>query len=192
MAKKNNAVQIICFIIGLLVFIGAIGGLSFLTNNFTTEPATLFVDIDGKVVKGSTDEIIFNTQKTMFKVTNLSGQGYDVKIIPSVNDELDFAYKLNGKEVWYSNESQDFTKCFDIEYLDNGFSIDFANLKMSEILQTMYPQYTVSDVPDMKAGSYFTLVIIDKGNENNQLRIALNNILNIAVTGVEIQEEILL
>lgn len=190
--KNNNIIKVVSYLLVLLILVGIIGCIAFLTNNFTQEPATMLVQVNGQLVKGNVDSIVFNkTSPAVFKVLNLSGQGYTIQIVPEVTDDLDFQFKLGDETVWFSSDQSDYSSVFDITETEDGFEIDFSKCKMADILTAKYPEYVVSEVPNPSSGSYFTLVIKDKGT-NSQVRIALNNILDVAVEGVELDEELII
>lgn len=186
--KKTSVFKFISYIIVILILVGVLGSIAFLTNNFTQEPATMLVQVNGHFIKGNVDSIVFDkTSPAAFKVLNLSGQGYTIQIIPEVVDDLDFQFKLGDETVWFSSDQSDYSSVFDITETEDGFEIDFSKCKMTDILTAKYPEYVVSEVPNPSSGSYFTLVIKDKGT-NSQVRIALNNILDVAVEGVELDK----
>lgn len=186
--KKTGVFKFISYILVILILVGVIGCIAFLTNNFTQEPATMLVQVNGQLVKGNVDSIVFDkTSPAVFRVLNLSGQGYTIQIIPEVADDLDFEFKLGDETVWFSADQSDYSSVFDITETEDGFEIDFSKCKMADILIAKYPEYVVSEVPNPTSGSYFTLVIKDKGTKS-QVRIALNNILDVAVEGVELDK----
>lgn len=190
--KNNNIIKVVSYLLVLLILVGIIGCIAFLTNNFTQEPATMLVQVNGQLVKGNVDSIVFDkTSSAVFKVLNLSGQGYTIQIVPEVTDDLDFQFKLGDETVWFSSDQSDYSSLFNITETEDGFEIDFSKCKMADILTAKYPEYVVSEVPNPSSGSYFTLVIKDKGT-NSQVRIALNNILDVAVEGVELDEELII
>lgn len=186
--KKTSVFKFISYIIVILILVGALGAIVFLTNNFTQKPATMLVEVNKQLIKGNVDSIVFDkTSPAVFKVLNLSGQGYTIQIVPEVTDDLDFQFKLGEETVWFSSDQSDYSSVFDITETEDGFEIDFSKCKMADILTAKYPEYVVSEVPNPSSGSYFTLVIKDKGT-NSQVRIALNNILDVAVEGVELDK----
>lgn len=188
MKVKMSIFKVISYILIVIIFIGIIGGIAYLTNNFTKEPSTMLVQVNGKVVKDNVDSIVFDkTSPAVFKVLNLSGQGYTIQILPEVTDELDFQFKLNDEIVWFSSDQTDYSSVFDISEIKDGFEIDFSKCKMVDILTAKYSEYNVSEVPNPSSGSYFVLVIKDKGT-GSQVRIALNNILDVSVEGVSLDK----
>ena len=188
MKKRGSFYKVLSYIIVIFILVGVIGGIAFLTNNFTQEPATMIVEVNGQFVKGSVDSIVFDkTSPAVFKVLNLSGQGYTIQIVSEVTDDLDFQFKLGDETVWFSSDQSDYSSVFDITETEDGFEIDFSECKMADILTAKYSDYVVSEVPNPSSGSYFALVIKDKGT-NSQVRIALNNILDVAVEGVELDK----
>lgn len=192
MKKRGSFYKVLSYIIVILILVGVLGAIAFLTNNFTQKPATLLVQVNGQLIKGNVDSIVFDkTSPAVFKILNLSGQGYTIQIVPEVTDDLDFEFKLGDETVWFSSDQSDYSSVFDITETEDGFEIDFSKCKMADILTAKYPEYDVSAVLNPSSGSYFTLVIKDKGT-NSQVRIALNNILDVAVEGVELDEELII
>lgn len=192
MKKRGSFYKVLSYIIVIFILVGVLGAIAFLTNNFTQKPATLLVQVNGQLIKGNVDSIVFDkTSPAVFKVLNLSGQGYTIQIVPEVTDDLDFEFKLGDEVVWFGADQSDYSSVFDITETEDGFEIDFSKCKMADILTAKYPDYAVSEVPNPSSGSYFTLVIKDKGT-NSQVRIALNNILDVAVEGVELDEELII
>lgn len=188
MKKRGSFYKVLSYIIVIFILVGVLGAIAFLTNNFTQKPATLLVQVNGQLIKGNVDSIVFDkTSPAVFKVLNLSGQGYTIQIVPEVTDDLDFQFKLGDETVWFSSDQSDYSSVFDITETEDGFEIDFSKCKMADILTAKYPEYVVSEVPNPSSGSYFALVIKDKGT-NSQVRIALNNILDVAVEGVELDK----
>lgn len=188
MKKRGSFYKVLSYIIVIFILVGVLGAIAFLTNNFTQKPATMLVQVNGHLIKGNVDSIVFDkTSLAAFKVLNLSGQGYTIQIVPEVTDDLDFQFKLGDETVWFSSDQSDYSSVFDITETEDGFEIDFSKCKMTDILTAKYPEYVVSEVPNPSSGSYFTLVIKDKGT-NSQVRIALNNILDVAVEGVELDK----
>ena len=192
MKKRGSFYKVLSYVIVIFILVGVLGAIAFLTNNFTQEPATMLVQVNGQLIKGNVDSIVFDkTSPAVFKVLNLSGQGYTVQIVPEVTDDLDFQFKLGDEIVWFGSDQSDYSSVFDITETEDGFEIDFSKCKMADLLTAKYPEYVVSEVPNPSSGSYFTLVIKDKGT-NSQVRIALNNILDVAVEGVELDEELII
>lgn len=192
MKKRGSFYKVLSYIIVIFILVGVLGAIAFLTNNFTQKPATLLVQVNGQLIKGNVDSIVFDkTSPAVFKVLNLSGQGYTIQIVPEVTDDLDFQFKLGDETVWFSSDQSDYSSLFNITETEDGFEIDFSKCKMADILTAKYPEYVVSEVPNPSSGSYFTLVIKDKGT-NSQVSIALNNILDVAVEGVELDEELII
>lgn len=188
MKKRGSFYKVLSYIIVIFILVGVLGAIAFLTNNFTQKPATLLVQVNGQLIKGNVDSIVFDkTSPAVFKVLNLSGQGYTIQIVPEVTDDLDFQFKLGDETVWFSSDQSDYSSVFDITETEDGFEIDFSKCMMADILTAKYPEYVVSEVPNPSSGSYFALVIKDKGT-NSQVRIALNNILDVAVEGVELDK----
>ncbi len=187
--RVNKILSTISYIFIVIVLVGAIGAVAFLTNNFTKAPTSFIVEVNGKIIKATAEITPSKTSPTTFKVVNFSGQGYDVKIVQDVEEDLLFTYSLNGEEVYF-DMCGDFTKCFNIQKNEDNFVIDFSSCNMKSLLSAYHSGSTVSDVPNIPTGKYFSLYVIDKSNSKNQVKISLLNITDIEVIGVEVQGEL--
>ena len=63
--KNNNIIKVVSYLLVLLILVGIIGCIAFLTNNFTQEPATMLVQVNGQLVKGNVDSIVFQQVPAM-------------------------------------------------------------------------------------------------------------------------------
>ncbi len=190
MARKKSYIQSFVYLIVVILLIGVIGAVAYFTNNFTTEPNVIIVTVDSKILLN--DSIIepSKNEPTTFSITSMFGQGVELKVVQSVDSDKDFSYKVDGSEVYFSS-TENFTSFFDITSKEGSFVIDFSNVTMKYLLTKYHNGATVTDVPIVPSGVYFSLVFIDSSNTSNTLNVGLKNITNIAVTGVDLQEELL-
>ena len=126
--KKTNNIWVILAM--LIVLIGGIGGIGYLTNWFTSDVKTFTVEYAGRqLVRDCTDLKV--EPDSMFKINTLSEKtpDYTVKIYASGTKEKYFENMIGEEKIsWYENivsqkGMNDFTEYFDIEKTADAFTL---------------------------------------------------------------------
>ena len=155
---KNSTIKIITYIIIILVAVLAIGFAMFITNGFTENPKSFYVDINGDKVASTASGYLLEKDKPLkCKVKFLSSdkKGYSVQILSAKSD---FTYFVDGKKNAFTGE-EDFTDCFVITKTGDDFTVETVGNLIS-VLQSKNSDtkvnYDRKAVPDE---DLFTLVI---------------------------------
>lgn len=155
---KNSTIKIITYIIIILVAVLAIGFAVFITNGFTENPKSFYVDINGDKVASTASGYLLEKGKPLkckVKFLSLDKKGYSVQILSAKSD---FTYFVGGKKCGFTGE-EDFTDCFVITKTGEDFSVETVG-NFIAVLQGKNPDtkvnYDRKAVPDE---DLFTLVI---------------------------------
>ena len=155
---KNSTIKIITYVIIILVAVLAIGFAVFITNGFTENPKSFYVDINGNKVASSAGGYLLEKDKPLkCKVKFLSSdkKSYNVRVLSAKSD---FTYCVDGKKNAFTGE-EDFTDCFVITKTGEDFTVETVGNLIS-VLQSKNPDtkvnYDRQAVPDE---DLFTLVI---------------------------------
>ncbi len=175
--KVRKASAIVVYILLILAVIALICFVARFTNGGTTEFKTFYIQVGNEMytekgeVRLSLSPVRFDVKYTFGSLTG-DNSGYDLRIIPCVNDETDFAFKVDGQTYIYSQE-EDLTKAFDIVRDDKGFTITSGNTDMTMILQRLYAGKSVEmlDV-DASKNVYFNLLVTNY-NKTQTIEIGL-------------------
>ena len=161
---KNSTIKIITYIIIILVAVLAIGFAVFITNGFTENPKSFYIDINGDKVASSAGGYLLEKDKPLkCKVKFLSSdkKSYTVQILSTKSD---FTYFVDGKKNSFTGE-EDFTDCFVITKTDDDFTVETVGNLIS-VLQSKNPDtkvdYDRKTVPDE---DLFTLVITSESDK---------------------------
>lgn len=155
---KNSTIKIITYVVILLVAVLAIGFAVFITNGFTENPKSFYVDINGdKVASTASGYLIEKDKPLKCKVKFLSSdkKGYSVQVLSAKSD---FSYFVDGKKCGFTGE-EDFSDCFVITKTGDDFTVETVG-NLIAVLQSKNPDtkvnYDRKTVPDE---DLFTLVI---------------------------------
>ena len=155
---KNSTIKIITYVIIILVAILAIGFTVFITNGFTENPKSFYVDINGDKVASSAGGYLLEKDKPLkckVKFLSLDRKNYTVQILSAKSD---FTYFVDGKKCEFTGE-EDFTDCFVITKTGDDFTVETVG-NLYSVLQSKNPDtkvdYDRKTVPDEEL---FTLVI---------------------------------
>lgn len=170
--KKTNKIWVILAVV--IVLIGAIGGIGYLTNWFTSDVKTFMVEMDGRrIVRDCTGLTI--ESGASFEIKNISdGADYDVKIYASGTETNDFSFYL-GKEKtsWQEIKNDDFTSAFDIEKSKSGFVLSYESIR--GILKKRYVGFGIYVETKPEDLNNLFLMIITSGDSKISLGFTLSD-----------------
>ena len=169
---STNVVTIILYVVLVLAVLGGIGAVGYFTSGFTSDFQTFFLRESGENIIGSRSEMEFVDDCIyLFEVKYTFGElakqktGYSVKVVPYITDN-DFTFMVNDEEHLFS-ELNDLTKCFDIEYGNESFTIA-GNAQVQYILERYYDGATVTiNEPIMEMHDYYTMVVYSYNKKAN-------------------------
>lgn len=161
MTKKSNSI-VSSIVIVVLVFL-CIGFFSVFTNGFTTGLKTFYLTYNGeRIINNRKDFEIFigDSYKFDVKYTLGGNAGYEVKVLPTDDRNLDFDFIVNG-QIEHFSEVQDLTKGFLIEKNEDSFILS-ATKDIDEILRTVYGTDNMTEVESVvdTGKIYFTLQVM--------------------------------
>ena len=187
MRARKKGKSIFKIIIVILLSAILLGSLTYIIKNFdeiTENVGNIFnnnnlsIDYQGETISGRATDLRFTPGEDNELALN-NAQDYTIRITPAAGVDFDFIVDSN----YYSFAAEnDFTTCFDIT--ENEYSIVInSSFTMDEILQNKYPGSKLEFIADFEDIDYFTLTIESAGET-----IALDFGCNLAVSGVELQE----
>ena len=188
MKKKKNFVNFLFSVLVLLLLIGAYFGVSYFSNNFTTEIKTFYLACGVEGVEKE-KEMIINDDESYdlfmgipyhFDVNytfSANDGDYSVRVIPFFEDVSDFRFLVNGKTKRYS-DIPDLSAGFKIEK-NQGYFTFMITQDLQGVLQTVYETRNISEVKSFvdSDSSYFAIVVssID-GSKNLTLGINVKSL----------------
>ncbi len=187
--------KVVTYILVLLVLVAIVGLVVKFTGGFTSEFKTFYVSVDGKDVLTSANGFYMTPKEPLtvdvkytFAQAGGDANGYSVKVVPSVIENKDFDFMLNGDVYSYQAET-DLTAGFEIERSENSFTVTPKGATVTEILQAVYPTYTVGECSENGYTDMYSLVVT---SYNGKASVTLNFSIPTGVFGVTLdQTEIL-
>lgn len=193
--KKNKVAKVASYVVVVLLLAAVCGAIAYFTNGFTSDFKTFYVESNGSSYLANTTNYVLSQEdenrfdvKYTFGAINKEISGYTVKIVPSVANDNDFDFTVDG-EVYSFGAEIDLTKCFNIKCYDSYFTID-GDFTMQGILEKAYPNQAVSvNVEDVNWEVDNFAIEVYSYNGEAVIKIGFHNYA--AVTGVELQEELI-
>ena len=193
MAKRNGTkiATVISSILLLVLFVGMLTFLLKETNNLTTNPGALYVEVDGeRISSNKDDQAISYGKEYRFDVgyaldIDSQKKEYTVSIVPNVTDDTSFDFKVNND--LYSYEGiNDLNQGFNVQIYDDYFTIK-ATSDLPEIVKGIFPNATISGVPNTINSeiSYYKIIISSK-DKSQSLEITFHLVGNLILDKYEV------
>lgn len=188
-SAKQTAGKVIAGILIVLVLVAVIGVIVYFTGGFTSDFKTFYVSVDGKDVLASAGGYKISKEtpltvdvKYTFGSAGGDVSGYSVKVVPHVVEGKDFDFTLDDQVYSFQAET-DLTAGFDIQRDETSFTITpkTENGDVSEILQAVYPNNTISGCEGMGYEDMYSLIVT---SYNGKASVALYFYIDQLVTGV--------
>ena len=162
--------KLIAWIVIVLMLIGSIGAIAYYTNGFRSGYKSFYLTVNGDKVmtsaKGYNATIIEPLMvEVKYSLGDDSSGDYSVKIVPNQISGKDFDFTLNDDVYSYQGE-KDLTAGFDIKYAENSFTVTPKG-GLNEIMQAIYPSYTVGDLTGCGYENMFLLVVTSYDGEQS-------------------------
>ena len=193
MAKRNGTkiATVISSILLLVLFVGMLTFLLKETNNLTTNPGALYVEVDGeRISSNKDDQAISYGKEYRFDVgyaldIDSQKKEYTVSIVPNVTDDTSFDFKVNNDLYAYEGIN-DLNQGFNVQIYDDYFTIK-ATSDLPEIVKGIFPNATVSGVPDTINSeiSYYKIIISSK-DKSQSLEITFHLVGNLILDKYEV------
>lgn len=176
-AKGRKISTVIAYVLLIIAVFALIGFVVKFTNGGTTGIKTFYIKVGNTIytdkgeVRLSLSPVRFDVKYTFGSLTG-ANNGYEICIVPYVNDETDFDFIVDGQTYRYGAE-KDLTKAFNVVCDDKGFTIMGENRDMAMILQRLYEGQTV-ELPEIDASEnvYFKLLVTNY-NKTETVEIGL-------------------
>jgi len=193
MAKRNGTkiATVISSILLLVLFVGMLTFLLKETNNLTTNPGALYVEVDGeRISSNKDDQAISYGKEYRFDVgyaldIDSQKKEYTVSIVPNVTDDTSFDFKVNNDLYAYEGIN-DLNQGFNVQIYDDYFTIK-ATSDLPEIVKGIFPNATVSGVPNTINSeiSYYKIIISSK-DKSQSLEITFHLVGNLILDKYEV------
>ncbi len=193
MAKRNGTkiATVISSILLLVLFVGMLTFLLKETDNLTTNPGALYVEVDGeRISSNKDDQAISYGKEYRFDVgyaldIDSQKKEYTVSIVPNVTDDTSFDFKVNNDLYAYEGIN-DLNQGFNVQVYDDYFTIR-ATTDLPEIIKGIFPNATISGVPDTINSeiSYYKIIISSK-DKSQSLEITFHLVGNLILDKYEV------
>ena len=193
MAKRNGTkiATVISSILLLVLFVGMLTFLLKETDNLTTNPGALYVEVDGeRISSNKDDQAISYGKEYRFDVgyaldIDSQKKEYTVSIVPNVTDDTSFDFKVNNDLYAYEGIN-DLNQGFNVQIYDDYFTIR-ATTDLPEIIKGIFPNATISGVPDTINSeiSYYKIIISSK-DKSQSLEITFHLVGNLILDKYEV------
>ena len=193
MAKRNGTkiATVISSILLLVLFVGMLTFLLKETNNLTTSPGALYVEVDGeRISSNKDDQAISYGKEYRFDVgyaldIDSQKKEYTVSIVPNVTNDTTFDFKVNNDLYAYEGIN-DLNQGFNVQVYDDYFTIR-ATTDLPEIIKGIFPNATISGVPDTINSeiSYYKIIISSK-DKSQSLEITFHLVGNLILDKYEV------
>lgn len=193
MAKRNGTkiATVISSILLLVLFVGMLTFLLKETNNLTTSPGALYVEVDGeRISSNKDDQAISYGKEYRFDVgyaldIDSQKKEYTVSIVPNVTNDTSFDFKVNNDLYAYEGIN-DLNQGFNVQIYDDYFTIK-ATSDLPEIVKGIFPNATVSGVPNTINSeiSYYKIIISSK-DKSQSLEITFHLVGNLILDKYEV------
>ena len=193
MAKRNGTkiATVISSILLLVLFVGMLTFLLKETNNLTTNPGALYVEVDGeRISSNKDDQAISYGKEYRFDVgyaldIDSQKKEYTVSIVPNVTNDTSFDFKVNNDLYAYEGIN-DLNQGFNVQVYDDYFTIR-ATTDLPEMIKGIFPNVTISGVPDTINSeiSYYKIIISSK-DKSQSLEITFHLVGNLILDKYEV------
>ena len=193
MAKRNGTkiATVISSILLLVLFVGMLTFLLKETDNLTTNPGALYVEVDGeRISSNKDDQAISYGKEYRFDVgyaldIDSQKKEYTVSIVPNVTNDTSFDFKVNNDLYAYEGIN-DLNQGFNVQVYDDYFTIK-ATSDLPEIVKGIFPNATVSGVPNTINSeiSYYKIIISSK-DKSQSLEITFHLVGNLILDKYEV------
>ena len=193
MAKRNGTkiATVISSILLLVLFVGMLTFLLKETDNLTTNPGALYVEVDGeRISSNKDDQAISYGKEYRFDVgyaldIDSQKKEYTVSIVPNVTDDTSFDFKVNNDLYAYEGIN-DLNQGFNVQVYDDYFTIR-ATTDLPEIIKGIFPNAAISGVPDTINSeiSYYKIIISSK-DKSQSLEITFHLVGNLILDKYEV------
>lgn len=193
MAKRNGTkiATVISSILLLVLFVGMLTFLLKETDNLTTNPGALYVEVDGeRISSNKDDQAISYGKEYRFDVgyaldIDSQKKEYTVSIVPNVTNDTSFDFKVNNDLYAYEGIN-DLNQGFNVQIYDDYFTIR-ATTDLPEIIKGIFPNATISGVPDTINSeiSYYKIIISSK-DKSQSLEITFHLVGNLILDKYEV------
>ena len=166
--KSTTIVTVISTILLLVLFVGSLTFLLKETDNLTTNPGALYVEVDGqRITSNKDDQAIAYGTEYRFDVgyaldINSQKKEYTVTILPNVTDKTSFDFKV-GNDLYAYEGVNDLNQGFNVKIYDDYFTIK-ATSDLPDMIKGIFPNATITGVPDTinTEISYYKMIISSK------------------------------
>lgn len=176
---KRNSTKVISIIAGVMcvvLFVGALTVLFDETDNLTTSPGSIYVEVDGeRISKNKEDHIIVYGNEYRFDVgytleKNTHKEKFFVDIVPNITEETSFDF-IVGDDIFAYEGVTDLEDAFNLKVYDGYFTIH-PTKDLSEAIQDIFPDKEISGVPGTINSniSYYKIIV---SNENKTKRLEI-------------------
>ena len=174
--KQGAVIKIVSWVLIALLLIIGIGAIAYFTGGFTSEFKTFYINVDGRDILTSAADYELTKEKAMkvevkYTLSEGSGSGYSVKVIPNALAGKDFDFTVNGEAYSFQAES-DLTAGFDIEYYENYFTIQPKG-KLNDVMAAVYPNSELSDFGNKGYKNMF-LLVVESYNKESTVTLAFH------------------
>ena len=193
MAKRNGTkiATVISSILLLVLFVGMLTFLLKETDNLTTNPGALYVEVDGeRISSNKDDQAISYGKEYRFDVgyaldIDSQKKEYTVSIVPNVTNDTSFDFKVNNDLYAYEGIN-DLNQGFNVQVYDDYFTIR-ATTDLPEIIKGIFPNATISGVPNTINSeiSYYKIIISSK-DKSQSLEITFHLVGNLILDKYEV------
>lgn len=166
--KSTTIATVISTILLLVLFVGSLTFLLKETDNLTTNPGSLYVEVDGqRITSNKDDQAIAYGTEYRFDVgyaldINSQKKEYTVTILPNVTDKTSFDFKV-GNDLYAYEGINDLNQGFNVKIYDDYFTIK-ATSDLPDMIKGIFPNATITGVPDTinTEISYYKMIISSK------------------------------
>ena len=189
--KSTNIATVISSILLLVLFVGMLTFLLKETNNLTTSPGALYVEVNGeRISSNKDDQVIFFGEEYRFDVgyaldINTQKKEYTVIILPNVTDKTSFDFKVDNDLYAYEGIN-DLNQGFNVQIYDDYFTIKATN-DLPEMIKGIFPNASITGVPDTinTEISYYKIIISSK-DKSQSLEITFHLAGNVILDKYEV------
>lgn len=178
---KYTVGNVVVYILLLMLLALAIAFLAKFTNGFTSDVKTFYVICnDETILNDKGNYLIYANEEYRFDVKYTFGflqkdnekLGYHVKVVPYVTEDTNFDFYADGEMYNYGAES-DLTSGFDIRLYEDYFTFT-ATKGMEGILQAIYPNKTLTDIPQLNSGIDYYMLVISSEDYSAEIKITFS------------------
>ena len=172
----KTAAKVITWALIVLLLVGAIVGILFMTDGGNEDFKNFTLSHDGKLIVNSESSMAFDAGsrqrfdvKYIFDLPNSDPREYNVKVVP--NPDADFEFTVDGEmHVW--REEKDITSAFEIEKGNESFVLSLREHESAEtILQALYSKQSVKIGKQLGKSERFYTLVVSSYNEKVTYRI---------------------